>query len=293
MVCFIEFISKLTNLDTAVKTAETGYIQRRLIKAMESVMINYDGTVRNAVGHLVQLRYGEDGLDGTWVESQALGTLKPNNALFEKEYHLDVGNQREIKELYSDETLKEMNFSQELAAKIEQEWDELKADRESLRKIFISPNVKIHLPCNLQRLIWNAQKIFHVDKRKKCDLSPLKVIEGVRDMTERLMIVSGEDRISQQAQYNATLLMKILIRSTLSTKQMAKYHKLNAEAFEWILGEIETRFNQAIVQPGEMVIYFSNLPLKSHLGRSFSCSKFGRTCNTNDIEYFPLCWCVS
>ena len=33
-------------IDTAVKTAETGYIQRRLIKAMESVMVCYDGTVR-------------------------------------------------------------------------------------------------------------------------------------------------------------------------------------------------------------------------------------------------------
>lgn len=33
-------------IDTAVKTAETGYIQRRLIKAMESVMVHYDGTVR-------------------------------------------------------------------------------------------------------------------------------------------------------------------------------------------------------------------------------------------------------
>jgi DNA-directed RNA polymerase II subunit RPB1 len=188
-----------------------------------------------------------------WVESQTLGTLKPANALFEKEYHLDVGNQREIKEFYSNDALKEMASLQDLAAKIDQEWQELQADRASLRIIFTSPNVKIHLPCNLQRLIWNAQKIFHVDKRKKCDLSPLKVIEGVRDMTERLMIVPGDDQISQQAQYNATLLMKILIRSTLSTKQMAKHHKLNAEAFEWILGEIETRFNQAIVQPGEMV----------------------------------------
>ena len=33
-------------IDTAVKTAETGYIQRRLIKAMESVMVQYDGTIR-------------------------------------------------------------------------------------------------------------------------------------------------------------------------------------------------------------------------------------------------------
>ena len=43
-------------IDTAVKTAETGYIQRRLIKAMESVMVNYDGTVRNAVGQVIQFR---------------------------------------------------------------------------------------------------------------------------------------------------------------------------------------------------------------------------------------------
>merc|ERR1719352_565590 len=51
-------------IDTAVKTAETGYIQCRLIKAMEACMVNYDGTVRNSVGQLIQLRYGEDGLAG-------------------------------------------------------------------------------------------------------------------------------------------------------------------------------------------------------------------------------------
>lgn len=57
-------------IDTAVKTAETGYIQRRLIKAMESVMVNYDATVRNSVGQVIQLRYGEDGLAGEFVEFQ-------------------------------------------------------------------------------------------------------------------------------------------------------------------------------------------------------------------------------
>jgi len=47
-------------IDTAIKTAETGYIQRKLMKAMESVMVNYDGTVRFVVlctmrvsGHLI------------------------------------------------------------------------------------------------------------------------------------------------------------------------------------------------------------------------------------------------
>ena len=95
-------------IDTAVKTAETGYIQRRLIKAMESVMVNYDGTVRNSVGQLIQLRYGEDGLDGMWVENQNLPTMKLTNGLFEKKYHLDVDNDKELKKLYTDDVIREL-----------------------------------------------------------------------------------------------------------------------------------------------------------------------------------------
>jgi len=49
-------------IDTAVKTAETGYIQRRLVKAMESIMVKYDGTVRNQNEQIIQFTYGEDGL---------------------------------------------------------------------------------------------------------------------------------------------------------------------------------------------------------------------------------------
>ena len=57
-------------IDTACKTSITGYLQRRLVKAMESVMCQYDGTVRNSEGNLVQTLYGEDGLDATFVEKQ-------------------------------------------------------------------------------------------------------------------------------------------------------------------------------------------------------------------------------
>jgi DNA-directed RNA polymerase II subunit RPB1 len=57
-------------IDTAVKTAETGYIQRRLVKAMEDLKIGYDGTVRNSNGDIVQFLYGEDGMDGAFMERQ-------------------------------------------------------------------------------------------------------------------------------------------------------------------------------------------------------------------------------
>ena len=71
-----------------------GYIQRRLIKAMESVMVKYDGTIRNQVEQLVQLRYGEDGLDGTHVEFQSMPTLKPSDRAFEKRFRFDTANER-------------------------------------------------------------------------------------------------------------------------------------------------------------------------------------------------------
>ncbi|KIH68336.1 RNA polymerase Rpb1, domain 5 [Ancylostoma duodenale] len=251
-------------IDTAVKTAETGYIQRRLIKAMESVMVNYDGTVRNSLAQMIQLRYGEDGLDGMWVENQSMPTMKPTNALFEKDFKNDLSDEKTLRKYYTEDLVRELQSSPEATKELEAEFQQLEEDRRLLRKIFPAGDAKIVLPCNLQRLIWNAQKIFHVETRyslaiffynlpKVSSLSPLHVIDGVRKLSKKLIIVSGEDKISKQAQYNATLLMNILIRSTLCSKKMASTHKLNMEAFDWLIGEIETRFQQAIAQPGEMV----------------------------------------
>lgn len=57
-------------VDTAVKTAETGYMQRRLVKSLEDLVVHYDGSVRNAEGDLVQLMYGCDGLDPACMEGK-------------------------------------------------------------------------------------------------------------------------------------------------------------------------------------------------------------------------------
>ncbi|KAG5468533.1 hypothetical protein CUR178_01365 [Leishmania enriettii] len=60
-------------VDTAVKTAETGYIYRRLSKAMENLSVGYDASVRSVQGSIVQLRYGEDGMD-PWLMEGSHGT---------------------------------------------------------------------------------------------------------------------------------------------------------------------------------------------------------------------------
>mmetsp|Transcript_1747 Transcript_1747/g.6542 ORF Transcript_1747/g.6542 Transcript_1747/m.6542 type:complete len:1342 (+) Transcript_1747:2667-6692(+) len=57
-------------VDTAVKTAQTGYMQRRLMKALEDLGVMYDSTVRASDGSVVQFTYGDDGLDPAEMESE-------------------------------------------------------------------------------------------------------------------------------------------------------------------------------------------------------------------------------
>jgi DNA-directed RNA polymerase II subunit RPB1 len=59
-------------IDTAVKTSTTGYIQRRLIKGLEDLMVNYDMTIRTNKIKIVQFQYGDDGIDTTKVEDQEM-----------------------------------------------------------------------------------------------------------------------------------------------------------------------------------------------------------------------------
>jgi DNA-directed RNA polymerase subunit A' len=52
-------------VDTAVRTSRSGYMQRRLINALEDLKVTEDGTVRNTAGTIIEYRYGEDGIDPT------------------------------------------------------------------------------------------------------------------------------------------------------------------------------------------------------------------------------------
>ncbi len=50
-------------VDTAVRTSRSGYMQRRLINALEDLKVTHDGSVRNTAGTIIQFKFGEDGVD--------------------------------------------------------------------------------------------------------------------------------------------------------------------------------------------------------------------------------------
>ncbi|KAG8968061.1 DNA-directed RNA polymerase II subunit rpb1 [Tulasnella sp. 419] len=238
-------------IDTAVKTAETGYIQRRLVKALEDVMVCYDGTVRNSLGDILQFVYGEDGMDGAFIEKQRLDTYFMGDGTFDKVFKVDVitgkGFRRGVLQVGLESN------SIELQKLLDEEYNQLLEDRHQLRHfVFASGNRDHYLPVNLRRVIQNSQQIFHIDHRKPSDLDPAYIIHCVRNLIDRLVVVRGEDPLSKEAQANATMLFQIHVRANFACKVVLEDHHLNREAFEWVMGEIETKFNQSMANPGEM-----------------------------------------
>eukprot|EP01125_Pyxidicula_operculata_P009020 TRINITY_DN297_c0_g1_i1.p1 TRINITY_DN297_c0_g1~~TRINITY_DN297_c0_g1_i1.p1 ORF type:complete len:1781 (-),score=540.27 TRINITY_DN297_c0_g1_i1:121-5463(-) len=244
-------------IDTAVKTSETGYIQRRLVKAMEDVMVHYDGTVRNSLGEVIQFLYGEDGMDACYVEGQTLESYNLTESELETHFkynfdspHLGLG----VNTL-DPSCLEEIKNDPEAREILEEEFRILKKERDILRnEIFTKKDTdRCVLPVNLKRLILNVQKTFSLDKRSLSDLKPHEVVLKVKTLHERLLIVKGEDELSKEMQRNATMLIGIHLRSVLASKRVIRDYHFDSKSFDYLLGEIESRFRQAAAQPGEMV----------------------------------------
>ncbi|TFK71732.1 beta and beta-prime subunits of DNA dependent RNA-polymerase [Pluteus cervinus] len=241
-------------IDTAVKTAETGYIQRRLVKALEDVMVCYDGTVRNSLGDLIQFIYGEDGMDGAFIERQNIETFALNNREFQHSYRVDVtdpegGFLPGVLQLGIDDS------SLELQAKLDEEYAQLQEDRRLLRTFIYpraSPNNPHYLPVNLQRIVRNDSQIFHIDRRKPSDLEPAYIVDSIRNLGQRLVVVRGDDHLSQESQENATVGFRMHLRATFAARRVLEKCHLTREAFDWVVGEVESKFNQSLVHPGEM-----------------------------------------
>ena len=218
---------------------------------MEDIMITYDGTVRNSNGQIIQFVYGEDGMDPIFLEVQEIGILKCSNKQLEKNFQLTVRSKELEKNLESQVYI---NFCNNINAEqiLAQEYEDLYNIRDKVREIFPDKtSVRIPLPVNLERIINKAKKRYEL--KGKSDIDPSYVIEKVTELSKRLVIVPGEDPLSKEAQYNATILFNILLKSNLASKTVICQHHFTKDSFDWLIREIEKLFNSAIGQAGEMI----------------------------------------
>ena len=135
-------------VDTAVRTQQSGYMQRRLINALEHLKIEYDGTVRNSVGDIVQFQYGEDRVDpaksdhGKAVNIRRLveqiKVLMKKGEVSPKEFITEKLN--EVKELLTPKLIEELKRELYKAALPKEGVEEaVKLAVENYKKAFVEP----------------------------------------------------------------------------------------------------------------------------------------------------------
>ncbi|RWQ92225.1 putative DNA-dependent RNA polymerase II largest subunit [Paecilomyces variotii] len=240
-------------IDTAVKTAETGYIQRKLVKALEEVMVKYDGTVRNSLGDVIQFLYGEDGLDGAHIENQRVDIIRCSDEQFRRRFRVDLMDPEMTLGPDVLEQATEIAGDIEVQRYLDEEWERLLKDREFVRSVAKGDEEMMQLPINVQRILEGAKTTFRIKEGTISDLHPAEVIPQVQALMDRLVVVRGDDIISREAQESATLLFKAQLRSRLAFRRLVTEYSMNKLAFQHVLGAIESRFAKAAANPGEMV----------------------------------------
>jgi DNA-directed RNA polymerase II subunit RPB1 len=231
-------------IDTAVKTSETGYIQRKLVKAMEDLKISYDNTVRNASGCIVEFIYGEDGMDSTKIECQILPISDDSYDTFVEKYQFVNDENWEL--FLKTNVVEEMTEIEDYRKQLDDYFQLLIVDQ-SLYIRYIcnyNPSNGVYYPVNVERIIQNAINNFNITKHFKSDLSPLEVIKETKELIASISVSKNN---------KGNVLLGILLRHYLNPVLLLKKHRINKDAFKYITTRIRQRFYEALVNPGEMV----------------------------------------
>ena len=222
-------------IDTAVKTSETGYLQRKLIKSMEDLTVQHDGTVRDTNGGVVQFHYGEDGVNPTKIETQSL----PLGELSQEEIRTQFG----MIGVDWSTVLKDGLVRESDAEMITEYVNDLLFDQRMLVEgVFQGKSLDtggIFAPVNLARWILNTKTRFALKSKEKTDLTPADVLTGIKKI------------IARTHPYHK--IWAALLRFHLAPHKLIVKERFTKEAFEMLMEIIVVNHMKAWVQPGDQV----------------------------------------
>ncbi len=240
-------------IDTAINTADSGYISRKFIKATEDLMVNYDMTVRNAANKIIQFAYGEDNMDASKIEKiNKIHLIELDNKQMEKSYKFEDVNDRAFWETFmTNDAIDEMMKDPSLPEILHNEYNELMLYRHELRNNFFKNvemigDVSTYLPVNPQRLIQSTLVKFDIQKFSMTDLTPQYVIDKFNEMFASVVQYFIEKE-------QGSVLPRIILKSFLSTKKVLYEYRMNKIMFDYLIETIRMKMLNSFITPGEMV----------------------------------------
>jgi len=236
-------------IDTAVKTSSTGYIQRRLIKGMEDLKIEYDMTVRNNKGRVIQFSYGEDGIDPVKVESQIMPLVNLGLDEIYAHYHMPSSDPKDVvfTAAFTKGVISRMKKQKaENDAKCKQWIDFMIEQRETIiHRVFRSKNNdRVFLPVAFAHTINNVKGLQQINNNSIVDITPLEAFA---------MIEAAYKRLEGMHYCAPTQLFKAMYFYYLSPKDLLMVKRFNKKALTVLLEMIVLKYKNSLIAPGEMV----------------------------------------
>ena len=236
-------------IDTAVKTSQTGYIQRRLIKGLEDLKIEYDMTVRNNKGKIVQFAYGDDGFESTKTENQIIPLV--GMSVEDIYLHYDIIG-------VNDQTTETINvYAPGASSRVKKQKADTKARcakyiekmlsaRDGIVKsVFLNKNENgVRLPVAFQSTIANIQGQLHLNSSTIIDITPLEAFDLIEDCYNKL---------NKMHYVKPTELFETMYYFYVTPKDLLVNKRFHRAALVMLLETITLKYKQSIVHPGEMV----------------------------------------
>lgn len=221
-------------IDTAIKTSDTGYLQRKLMKSLEDIKIGYGNYVQNANGHIIQFLYGGDAMDGCYLEKQTLTLCTHDNAQIQETYIFQPEEiQKYLIKSYHPQT---NDFQDKMVQKLLQ-----------YRKELHENNFKdtVYVPFNIDRIIENVRGTSTKKLHYSYEFIVNELEKLIEDLNVNKILKSIKDVYIKKCLY--------VIYSKLSPKQIITKYRFTKKQLLNVFKQIREKYNYAIIQPGEMV----------------------------------------
>ena len=230
-------------------TSQTGYIQRRLIKGLEDLKVDYDLTVRNSNGKVIQFSYGEDAFDPMFVENQSLPIVTMSTQDIYMHYDM-VTTEKTDGDTIS-------TFNKGASARMGKQKDELRKvckkyidmmleSRDlAVKNIFKNKNVDAVLaPVAFIHIINNIQGNLGLAANSIVDITPLEAFQLIEEYYAKLKSL-------HYAPPNK--LFETLYFYYLNPRELLIAKRFHRKGLILLLETVLLKYKQALIQPGEMV----------------------------------------
>jgi DNA-directed RNA polymerase beta' subunit len=218
-----------------VGVVTTGYIQRQLIKSMEDLTVQHDGTVRDANHNIIQYHYGEDGINPTKIEIQTYSIGKLSKEEIEKQFGMDGVDWSTI---LKDGVIREADAELLTEYKEQLAYDK----RMMVEGVFQSKALDsgaVFAPVNLARWILNVKNRFALKQTERTDLTPSYVLQGIKTIIART--------------HRHHKIWAGLLRFHLAPHKLIIKERFTKAAFDMLVELIVVSHMKAWVQPGDQV----------------------------------------